>query len=483
MKGQETLTNRIAKGMVWRLLERGGIQLIQFLVQLLLARVLSPSDYGILAIVNVFIAFSNTLINNGLGNAIIQRTDSEDADYSTVFYVQIAIALICILVLIFGAPFIEHYYNVESLSLYVRAMSIILLLEALSSMQLTALRKNMMFDKSFITNVLSVFVQGVSGIGFALAGFGIWSLIISQILMKFTVLISLLFFVRWKPKAVFSFNRLKKLFSYSWKLTVAWMIGTLHQQLYSLVIGKFFSTETLGFYNRGQSLPNTMTTTINETVSSVMFPALATIQGDLKQLKKYTRKMMALTAFVVAPIMAGIAGISKNFVLLVLTEKWAPSILMMQLFCIPFGINILSTTNMQAFNAIGRSDVFLKLEVIKRTLSLILLIISAHYSIYHVIIVLSLMGIFSLIYNTFPNQRILHYSIREQISDILPPIIIAIVMLKCVLMVNKLDLSYIVLLILQIVIGVIIYVTLSSVLNRRVLVEVIKVAQETVRRK
>ena len=483
MAENSSLTEKIASGMLWRFLERGGIQIIQFVVQLILARILTAKDYGILAILTVFISFSNTLINNGLGNAIIQKQDADDIDFNTVFYVQLFIAVVCTGVIIFSAPFIESYYSIHNLAIYLRVMSAILLIEALSAMQLTALRKGLQFKKSFYANVLGVIVQGTSGIGLAIAGFGIWSLIVSQILMKLTIFIVLLFMVHWKPKKLFSLERLKRLFSYSWKLTVAWMIGTLHQQLYSLVIGKFFSAETLGYYSRGQNLPQTMTTTVNETISSVMFPALSTLQDDKKRLKDYTRKMMALTAFTVSPIMAGIAGISRNFVMVVLTEKWAPSIPMMQLFCISLGINILSTTNMQAFNSLGRSDVFMKLEIVKRSLSLILLFIAAHFNVYLVIAVLAAMGVFSIVYNTFPNRKLLGYTITEQLTDLAPSIIIALVMFVAVISVNYFHLGYALLLIIQIIVGVGIYVLLSFFFNRQLIIVGLDMVKRYIKRK
>ena len=483
MADNNSLSNKIASGMIWRFLERGGIQIIQFVVQLVLARILTAEDYGILAILTVFISFSNTLINNGLGNAIIQKQDSDDIDFNTVFYVQLLIAVVCAVVISLSAPYIESYYSIQNLTIYLRVMSVILLIEALSAMQLTALRKGLQFKKSFYANVLGVLVQGISGIGLAIAGLGVWSLIISQILMKLAILIVLLFMVHWRPKKLFSLERLKLLFRYSWKLTVAWMIGTLHQQFYSLVIGKCYSAETLGYYNRGQNLPQTMTTTVNETISSVMFPALSTLQNDKKRLKAYTRKMMALTAFAVAPIMAGIAGISRNFVMVVLTEKWAPSIPMMQLFCISFGINILSTTNMQAFNSLGRSDVFMKLEIVKRSLSLVLLFIAAHFNVYLVIIALAVMGVFSLVYNAFPNRKLLGYTITEQLTDMVPSIAIALAMFVAVIAVNCLPLGYATLLILQIIVGVGVYMLLSFIFNRQLIIESLDVAKRYIRKK
>ena len=466
IKSDNSLSKKIVSGMIWRLLERGGMQIMQFVIQIVLARLLSPNDYGLLAIITVFISFSTTLINNGLGNAIIQRQDATEVEFNTVFYIQLGIATVCYIAIFLSAPFIAQYYGNDNLIVYLRVMSIILFIEALSSMQLTALRKRMEFKKSFFANVTGVFIQGVSGITFALLGLGIWSLILSQILMKIAILLVLLIMVKWTPRALFSFDSFKGLFSYSWKLTVAWMIGTLHQQIYSLVIGKCFSTEVLGYYNRGQNLPQTMTTTVNETISSVMFTALSKLQDNKQEFKNYTRLMMKLTAFAICPIMAGIAGVSENFVYVILTEKWAPSILMMQLFCISFGINILSTSNMQAFNAIGRSDVFMKLEIVKRGLSLVLLIIAAQFNIYLVIIVLAAMGVFSLIYNSFPNRKLLGYTIKEQLVDVVPSLVISLIMYGAVIMVNILPAPRIILLVVQVFVGAVVYMTLSFVFNK-----------------
>ncbi|MBP9988160.1 MAG: lipopolysaccharide biosynthesis protein, partial [Ruminococcus sp.] len=385
-KKVKTLRQQVFSGMIWRFMERGCVQVINFVLQIVLARLLEPSDYGTLAILNVFISFSTTLINNGLGNAIIQKKDADEKDFNTIFYIQLGLALILMLILNLLAPSIASYYHDETLSIYLRVMSVILVLEALASIQMTALRKSLQFKKSFYANVAGTLTSGVVGIAMALNGFGCWSLIFSQISMKIALLITYLIIVRWRPKAMFSFDRFKKLFAYSWKLTVAWLIGTLHQNVFSLVIGKKFSKTILGFYDKGQNLPNTMKTTVNETISTVMFSALAKIQNDKEKMKQSTRKMMALTAFIIFPVMAGVAGISKSFVYLFLTAKWAPCIPMMQLFCISFGINIISTTNMQSFNAIGKSDVFMKLEIVKRSLSLDVLLLTTRINIYAVIV-------------------------------------------------------------------------------------------------
>lgn len=465
MEQQNNLKKQVVSGMIWKFFERGSMQIVNFILQIVLARLLVPEDYGVITLLNVFILFSTTLINNGLGNALIQKKNSDDTDFNTIFYLQLGLAAFLMAVLFFCAPLISGFYNDENLTIYLRVMSIILLFEALSSIQLTALRKALQFKKSFYANVLGVITHGGVGIALAYMGFGCWALILSQIAMKIVVFLTLLFIVKWRPKRLFSFKRFKSLFSYSWKLTVGWLIGTLHQSLFSLVVGKFYSKDVLGYYNRGQNLPQTVTTTLNETISNVMFPALAKVQDDEVKMKNATRRMMSLAAFLVFPVMAGIVAVSEPFVYVALTSKWAPCIPMMQLFCISFGINIISTTNMQAFNAIGRSDIFLKLEVIKRSLSLALLFVTSFISIYAVIIGLAFMGLFSLFYNTFPNRKLLGYTIKEQIADMGPSLLLSLVMMGILFLFDFLPVSHLINLILKVVLGIAIYAALSIILK------------------
>lgn len=460
----DVLNNQIKKGLFWSFLERGGTQIVNFVVQLVLARLLCPDDYGLLAILNVFITFSGTFVNNGLGNAVIQKKNSDETDMCTVFYVQLFIAILFVAVLFFIAPFVALYYENPDLSLCLRVMSVGLIIDALYAMQFVKLKISMQFNKLFIANACGIVAQSVVGISMASMDFGVWSLIISQLTQKTVIFIVTLISIHWFPKLKFSFSRLKQLFGFSWKLFVGWIIGTIHQDIYSLVVGKFYSTETLGYYNRGSNLPSTVTKMVTETVSNVMFPALSKIQSDAEGFKNATRKMMVMTAFIIWPVIAGIAAISENFVMVVLTDKWATSIPMMQIFAIAYGFNMISSTNMQAFNAIGRSDVFLKLEVIKRSVSIALLFVAClFFNIYVVIAVNALMGLFSVVFNGFMNKKLLNYSFKEQISDIMPPMLVSAVMFLAAICINFIPGSYLVKLVLQIVVGVSVYFIISFI--------------------
>lgn len=475
-----SLKRKVFSGMIWRISERGSIQFINFALQIVLARILSTDDYGILAILSAFINISTTLINNGLVNSLIQKKNSDDLDLNTIFWIQFGISIVLVGILFVMAPFVAAYYCNDMITEYLRVMSILLIVESLSTIQLTVLRKRLEFKKSFFANVIGTIVYGIVGISLAINNCGCWSLIWAQIAMKIAVLVVLLFRVRWVPRFAFSFHRFASMFSYSWKLTVGWLLGTLHQNIFSLVIGKCFPTSVLGYYNRAQNLPNTMTVTLNETISNVMFPALSLIQDDARKMKTVTRRMMRVTAFVVCPIMAGIAGISKSFVLVFLKEKWAPSIPLMQIFCIVYGINVISTTNMQTFNAIGRSDVFMKAEIVKRSLSLVVLLLMVRIGILAVVIGLSIMGLYSLCYNAYQNRKVLGYSIAEQGKDILISFVCAVFMFGIVELINWISLAYSVTLVIQIFVGVISYLMLSYLLNKEVLSEVFVIVRSAI---
>lgn len=479
------LSSQIGSGLIWNFMERGGAQTITLVVQLILARLLTAEDYGILGILNVFISLSSTFVNNGLGNAVIQKKNSDEKDFNTVFHFQLWCSILFVGVLFLIAPGVESYYLISDLALYLRIMSMSLLLDAMYTMQMVKLKVTMQFKKRFWANTAGVVVQSVVGIALAWKGYGVWSLIVSQISHKLVLMLVLMFTVRWFPKLQFSFVRLKQLFGYSWKLFVGWMIGSLHQDIYVFVIGKFFSVETLGYYNRGSNLPQTITRILNETTSNVMFPALAKVQDDAEAFKLNMRRMMSLLCFLIWPVTAGLAAISESFVMLVLTEKWAASIPMMQLFAVAYGFNVISTTNMQAFNAIGRSDVFMKLEIIKRTLSIGLLLIAAFWlrNIYAVIGVIVLMGLFSVCYNAIVNNKMLGYSYREQVSDMIPPAVLAAVMYAVTYSLNYLPVGYLFKLILQIATGIGVYFALARIFRIAAMENAWRMAKTFVKRR
>ncbi len=457
------LTSKVVSGMKWKAVERVFLQIINAVTPMVLARLLMPEDFGTIAVLTVFISIANTFVNNGLGNSIIQKKDSDDLDCSTVFYTQVFIAVICYVLLFACAPFIASLYNNPELSPMLRVMSLSVVIGSLGAMQITVMKKNMDFRKSFIIYGSATVTYGLVGIGLAYAGYGSWSLVWAGVANSVVLRLSSAIMIKWKPSWQFSFLRLKDLFSYSWKLTVGWLIGTLHQDLYVLVIGKRFSSATLGYYNRAGSFPQIITKTVTEVVDGVMFPAMSQIQDERDKLKEVTKKLISMNSYILFPMFFGLAAVSENLVTLVLTEKWLPAVPMMQIMCITYALNSINNSNMQVFNSMGRSDIFMKFELIKRSVSIVLLIAMSFISIYAVIIVLLLMAVLSNMMNAYQNKRLLGYTYGQIILDVLPSLLMAGVMGVCVLLIGLIKMPTLLSLLCQVAGGMIIYLGLSAV--------------------
>lgn len=457
------LGKKIFSGMKWKAIERIFLQLINAVTPMVLARILLPEDFGIIAILTVFVSLANTFVNNGLGNSIIQKKDSDDLDCSTVFYTQFIIAVICYAVLFVCSPFIASLYGNEELSLMLRVMSLTIVIGSLGSIQITVMKKNMDFQKSFVIYGSATIAYGIVGIGLAYAGYGSWSLVWAGIANSVVLQLAAMLMIKWKPLWQFSFFRLKSLFSYSWKLTVGWLIGTLHQDLYVLVIGKRFSSATLGYYNRAGSFPQIITKTVTEVVDGVMFPAMSQMQDDRDKLRTITKTLLSMNSYILFPIFMGLASVAENLVKLILTEKWLPSVPMMQIMCITYALNSINNSNMQVFNSMGRSDIFMKFELIKRSISMVLLVAMSFVSIYAVIIVLLVMAILSNMMNAYQNNKLLGIGYAQQLKCLLPAFLCSVVMYGAVAVVSILSVKPHIALMLQIIIGVATYLITSYI--------------------
>lgn len=475
------LSKKVLSGMKWKSLERLFIQIINAVTPIVLARILTPEDFGAIAILTVFISLANTFVNNGLCTSLIQKKSSDNLDCSTVFYTQLFIAVMCYLLIFAGAPFVGEFYKDMSLVPMLRVMSLSVIIGSFTSMQTTILKKKMQFGKSFISHILATIMYGVVGITFAYNGYGTWSLVWANIANTLTLALSSTLVVRWIPNLTFSFNRLKVLFSYSWKLTVGWLIGTIHQDLYTLVIGKTFSSATLGYYNRAGSFPQIINKTVTEVVDGVMFPALSKIQDDKQKLKSVGRTLIATNAYILFAVFFGLSAVSENLITVLLTKKWLPAAPMMQIVCITYALNSINNSNMHIFTSMGRSDIFMKFEMVKRTISILLLIIMSFISIYAVIVVLLLMAILSNCMNAYQNNKLLGYTYREFVFDMLPSFVMALIMAVIVYFVGKVPFSPIVCLVIQCLCGGCIYLIMSLIIKPRAFRSILAIVKSKIK--
>ena len=472
-----SISDKIINVVKWKIVELIFLQVVNAGIPIVLARILSPEHFGTIAILSIFISLANTFVNNGLGNAIIQKHNSDEEDCSTVFFAQLFISVICYLVLFVIAPIISKIYNNIELINMIRIMSIIIVIGAFNTMQIVILKKNMDFYKSFITNALSIVSYGGVGVFFALKGFECWSLIFANIAKEIVLFICLSFTVRWKPRLKFSFEKLKKLFGFSWKLTIGWIIGTLHNDIYTLVIGKYFNNSILGYYNRASSFPNIILKTSTDVVENVMFPALSQIQHSKEKIKEVSRIFLSIVSYIAFPCFIGMAVASKNIIHVILTEKWLPSSSMMSIICITYSFSALNNANMQIFNSIGRSDVFMKIEIIKRSVSLLLLMLMTKTNIHAVTLILLYVTMLSALVNCYQNKKLLGYTYKQQIIDIFPSLLISLLMGSVVYFVGFLKYHVGIVLALQIIVGIGIYLIESYIFKIRsfyLLIEMIK---------
>jgi teichuronic acid exporter len=452
---------QVLSSLLWKLMERGGTQGIQFIVQIVLARLLLPEDYGIIALVLVFIAIANVFVQSGLNTSLIQKKEADEIDFSSVFYVSLLIAGLFYIILFLTVPFIAEFYNKQQLIPVLRVLAVTLFFGAFNSIQNAIIARNMQFKKLFFSSTGAILISGIVGIYMACAGYGVWALVGQQIINQLSISLILWFTVKWRPRLIFSHRRVKELFSFGWKLLVSSLIYTIYIDLRSLVIGKMFEAEILGLYNRGQQFPAVLVSNIDGSIQSVMFPVLASQQDSRPRVKDMMRRAIVTSSFVTFPMMVGLAVTAEPLVKLLLTDKWLPCVPFLQIFCASHALMPIHTANLQAINALGRSDIFLKLEIIKIIVGLSVLGITVFYGVYAIALGAVLSGIISTFINAYPNKKLLGYSYKDQCNDIMPSLLLSLVMGVVVYNFKLLGLSALITLIIQVCGGVILYVGLA----------------------
>jgi teichuronic acid exporter len=458
---QTDTKTKVFFALFWKLMERGGTQGVQFIVQIILARLLLPEDYGIIALVVIFTTIAGVFVQSGLNTALIQKKDTDETDFSSVFYLSLFMACLIYIILFFAAPFIAAFYGESQITSIFRVLSITLFFGAFNSIQNAVVARNLQFKKLFFSSTGAILISGTVGIYMAYTGFGVWALVGQQISNQLFVTMILWFTVRWRPKLLFSLGRVKRLFSFGWKLLMSALIDTVYRDLRSLIIGKMYNPAMLGFFNRGQQFPSIIVSNINGSIQSVMLPVLASQQDNRPRVKNMMRRAIVTSSFMIFPTMVGLAVIAEPLVKLLLTDKWLPCVPFLQIFCIVYAFMPIHTANLQAINALGRSDIFLKLEIIKKTMGLFILAITVFYGVYAIALGQVLSGIISSFINAYPNKKLLNYSYNEQWNDIYPSLLLSLAMGIVVYSLKWLGMSVLITLIIQVCVGVIVYVVMA----------------------
>lgn len=472
---ENNLKSKVLSSLIWKLLERGGTQGIQFLIQIILARMLTPDDYGVIAIIMIFIALANVFIQSGFNTALIQKKKTDDIDFSSVFYLSLGVASILYIILYLTVPIIANFYKTVELIKILRVLSLTLFLGVFNSIQNTIIIKNMEFKKEFFSSLIAVFFSGILGIILAYKNYGVWALVYQQLANQFLICLILWNIVRWRPKFLFSLERIRILFAFSGKLLLSSLFDTFYMNITSLVIGKIYTASMLGFYNRGNQFPQLIISNFNGSIQSVIFPALSAVQEDRNRIKEIVRRSIVTSSYIIFPLMIGLMIIATPLIKILLTDKWLPCVPYLRIFCLSYALWPIHTANLQAINAVGRSDIFLKLEIIKKILGLSILIVSMNYGMYAIAVGVLITGILSSFINGQPNKIILNYGYLEQIKDICPSLVLSLVMGCLIYPISMMKLNNLTIIIVQIILGVFVYIFLSYILKLECFIYIVKI--------
>ena len=419
----ESLKNKVAKGAVWATMEKFSVQAMHFVVGMVLARLLTPTDYGTVALLSIFFAVAGSLASCGFGNALVQRKIIGDLEFNSVFYMSIAASLVIYVAMFFAAPLIANFYKVPVLCPLARVSAISFLLNAVNSVQSAELSRNMLFDKRFKINLIVSIVSAVSGITLAYLGLGVWALVFTSLLSGIARVIAYWMIIAWRPKLMFSFSAVKGLFSYGWKLSLASMINSIYENIYGFLIGRVYTPADLAFVNKSRAMPNLLMTTVNGTINSVSFPALAKLQDDRVKFRDGMRRMIQCTTFLVFPLLTVLAVTARPLTLLLYGNQWEPAIIYVPIGCFVMAVTPICSINVMAISALGRSGIILILEIVKKGVGLALMLLSIRSGVMAFVLTMAFVqGPFGLLVNTFANGRLLDYSLRMQMRDIAPAV-------------------------------------------------------------
>ncbi len=460
--------NTVISSLMWKFLERGGVQGVQFVLSIILARLVSPSDYGVIALILVFIQIAAVFIQSGFNTALIQKRDSDDADFSSIFYLCLFVALICYVILYFSAPFIAGFYGQEILTPVIRVISFTLFFGAASSVQNAYVCKTMRFKRFFYSSMGGVIGSGIVGVVLAYKGFGVWALVVQQLVKDVLVCLVLWLTVKWRPKLLFSFARVKSLFSFGWKLLCSSLLDTIFRNIYNLIVGRIYDSQILGYYNRGQQFPQVIASNLDGSIQSVMLPTLSANNDNVQEVKRITRRSISASAFILMPCMFGLAAVAEPLVRVLLTDKWLFCVPFLQLACISYSLYPIHTANLTGINALGRSDVFLRLEIIKKCVTAINISITLPFGIHAMAAGQVVCGFIFTVINAWPNKKLMGYSYLEQWKDLLPSFALSVLMAATVWLMNLMSIAPLLLLVSQILVGVVVYALLSMLLKLEV---------------
>lgn len=455
----------ILSGVFWKFGERVIAQLIAFVISIILARILDPDAYGLIAMVTVFTVIANVFVASGFSAALIQKKDASDLDFSTIFYCSLLTSLILYAVLFFAAPLIAAFFDQNIIEPIIRVYGLILIISSFNSVQSAYVSRHMIFKKFFYSSFWASLISGVLAIIVVLLGGGVWALVTQSMSSLVVSSIVLLILVPWRPRLLFSSKRAKKMISFGWKVLAADLIAVICNNLRSLLVGKCYSAAELAYFNRGQSFPDLICDNVQNTLSAVLFPAMSNVSDAIGEVREMLRKSVRLISFVMFPLMIMLIVVAEPLVMVLLTEKWVDCVIFLQLIALAKLIETVVSQNLQALKAIGRSDVVLKLEFIKKPIFVLLVIVSVNINMLAVGISWPVYSVIATIINMFPNKKYFGYNYRDQLKDIAAPLFMSLAMAIPMILISFLPIAYLPMLLFECIVGGGIYILLSKALH------------------
>lgn len=413
--------------LVWKLLERGGNAVVQMAVQVVMARLLAPEQFGALALMLVFVNLGNVVVQSGLNTALIQSPEADDTDFSTVFWMSLAVSVALYAAIFLAAPSVAAFYAMPGIVWPLRALGLLLVVNAYNAVQVAKVTRDLEMRKVFRATMASVVLSALSGIGAAVAGAGLWALVAQQFSYQLVNCVVLAFQVDWKPRMVFCADRARELFGFGWRLLASGLLDQGYQSLADLIVGKQFSPAQLGLVSQGKKYPQAVGSMLDGAIQPVMLSAVSRVQDDRARVKRLVRRALKTSTFLIAPAMTLFACCAPSLVPALLGSQWAEAVPFMQAYCMVYALLPIHTTNLQALNGMGRSDLFLGLELVKKAYGIAVLLFCAFVLNDVRALVMSYLatGVLSTFVNAWPNKRVIGYSYGEQVRDIAPAFLLS----------------------------------------------------------
>ena len=462
---KKELKQKTISGLFWIFCQKGVGQLVNFGISVVLARLLMPEEFGVVALAGMFTQLLGMFIGCGMGTALIQKKDADDLDLNTMFWAQTVFSSIVYLVIFSLAPYFARIFDIPQLTSIIRVSAILMPIGTLGGIQGVVVTRRMDFKVYFYRTLIASILSGAIGIYFAYTGWGVWALVIQHLSSSIISMITVFSQVRWLPSFIFSFERFKALFGVGIKFMTSSLIGTAFYQLRGYMVGLKYTATDLAYYNRGEGVPGLFTKNIDSSINSVLFPVFAKLQDDREAVKRAVRRSIKTSSFVIFPMVLGLAAIADHLVVILYTEKWLACIPFMQIFCISECFTILNTANMQVLRGIGEINTLIKLELYKKPIMVAILLITMFISPLAIAAGMCIYGIYTMVINAFPNRKFINYHIKEQLKDICENAFLAIGMALCVFLIGRININLYALLCIQITMGTLLYIALSEILH------------------